>query len=229
MANPLDLKSNEAPRRQQHRDLMRKVFNLRDVSPGCHRAQYRREEIRIMSVEARKMRGWKAGLLLMAIACCASCAKEESAADEQEASASAETQAAMVRPAVAAGVPVISPRNYTGGQAIVKVSGAFQFDATIPLNQPASISDGEMTWLQYGASGAESPNALITISTQEIGLSVSQGKRIATAGAAECSGGMKVESASVSGKYSCADVTSYDPTTGAMGKVSFEIEFGAAT
>lgn len=173
-----------------------------------------------MNVMDRKTRGWRAGLVLAAIASCASCAKEESSTADA-------TDAGMAQPAVASGVPVISQRNYAGGQIIVKVSGAFEFDATIPLNQPASISDGQMTWLQYGASGAETPNALITVSTEEIGLTVSRGKQIATAGAADCSGGMKVESVVVSGKYKCADVTAHDPSTGAMGKVGFDIEFTA--
>lgn len=180
-----------------------------------------------ISVKDMKTRGCKAGLVLTAIACCASCAKQEPGADAQEASAADATETAMVQPAVAPGVPVISPRNYAGGQIIVKVSGTFEFDATIPLNQPASMSDGQMTWLQYGASGADTPNAGITVSTEEIGLAVSRGKQIATAGAADCSGGMKVEPVVVSGKYKCADVTSYDPTTGAMGTVSFEIDFTA--
>jgi hypothetical protein len=45
--------------------------------------------------------------------------------------------------------PAISARSYTSGSAIVKVTGSFQIDAEIPINTQASLSDGEMTWLQF--------------------------------------------------------------------------------
>jgi hypothetical protein len=127
--------------------------------------------------------------------------------------------------ALAADVPVISTRNYTGGNAIVRVTGSFRFETVIPINSKASISDGEMTWLQYGDSGAESPNALVTVSTQEVGLAIARGKEIATIGAEECTGSMDVTTARVSGNYRCKGVTSYDPRSGAMGKVDIDIQF----
>ena len=58
--------------------------------------------------------------------------------------------------------PTISARQYTGGSASVKVSGVVEIAAEVPLNTQASMSDGEMTWLQFGNSGSETPNALIT-------------------------------------------------------------------
>lgn len=124
-------------------------------------------------------------------------------------------------------IPVISPRSYVGGSAQVTVSGAFKFDADIAINNQASISDGEMTWLQYGASGGAEPNMLLTVSTYEVGFGVALGKAIATAGAEDCTGDMVVGANKISGKYSCKGVTSYDPGTGKMGTVDIEIQFVA--
>ena len=72
--------------------------------------------------------------------------------------------AAVVSPAVAQeqAYPPISARQFTAGSIEVRVTGSQTIDETIPINVPASIGDGEVTWLQYGASGSESPNSLIT-------------------------------------------------------------------
>jgi hypothetical protein len=124
-------------------------------------------------------------------------------------------------------IPVVSTRGYVGGSANVVVTGAFQVHADIPINKQASISDGEMTWLQYGVSGAAEPNMLLTVSTYEVGFGVSKGKAIATAGAEDCTGDMVVGEKQINGKYSCKGVTSYDPGTGQMGEVDIEIRFTA--
>ena len=83
------------------------------------------------------------------------------------------------------GFPDISARQYTGGQLLVSVTGSATIEQEIPLNVPASISDGEVTWLQFGASGSPEPHALITYGqTKEIGISVGRGKWITTGGIA---------------------------------------------
>ncbi len=128
--------------------------------------------------------------------------------------------------------PVISARSYTSGSAIVKVAGSFQVDAEIPINTQASLSDGEMTWLQYGASGAETPNSLVTISPSEVGLSATLGKKTALAGADACEGSMKVTDILISGSYKCIDAASHDPgetSNFGMGKVTIEIAFTAGS
>lgn len=129
-------------------------------------------------------------------------------------------------------VPTISARTFTAGSATVTVTGSFQIQAEIPINTKASFGDGEMTWLQYGASGAPEPNATITVQPGELGIVVGKGKLTATAGVMEgeepqCSGQTDVTAALVSGSYSCAEVTSYDPATGKMGKVKIEVRFSA--
>jgi len=126
-------------------------------------------------------------------------------------------------------VPQISARSYTGGSAKVTVTGAFQIDADVPINTEASISDGEMTWLQFGASGSPEPNALITVSEQEVGVSAGRGKQIVTVGGAECSGQAEVTPKSITGSYSCKGITSYDAATGKMGTVNIEIRFTATS
>jgi hypothetical protein len=127
----------------------------------------------------------------------------------------------------AGGIPTISPRGYVGGSVKVAVSGSFKINADIPINKQASMSDGEMTWLQYGVSGAAEPNLLLTVSSYEVGFGVSRGKAMATAGAEDCTGDMVVGERQINGKYSCKGVTSYDPSSGRMGTVDIEIHFTA--
>jgi hypothetical protein len=127
-----------------------------------------------------------------------------------------------------AGVPpAISQRQFTGGSVKVSVTGSVKIDQEIAINTKASYADGEMTWLQFGESGSEAPEALITYGeTGETGISVGKGKFVATGGIipgekSECSGRTLV-----SGDYTCAGVTSHDPATG-MGKVDIKVRFTA--
>ena len=127
---------------------------------------------------------------------------------------------------------IISARNFTGGSAKVKVTGSTQIDAEVPINTQASISDGDHTWIQYGASGSPTPNALITLHDGELGFNVGKGKFSVTAGImeggeAQCSGKAEVTPTLVTGRYTCPNIDSYDAATRAMGKVSIEISFTA--
>lgn len=133
------------------------------------------------------------------------------------------------------GFPTISARQYKGGSARVTVSGSATIDQEIPLNIPASISDGEVTWIQFGASGAETPNALITYGeTKEIGISVGKGKLVVTGGImpgekSQCSGKVEVTATAIAGEYTCVGLTSYDAASGAMGKVDLKVRFTATS
>jgi hypothetical protein len=130
------------------------------------------------------------------------------------------------------GFPTISQRQYTGGSAKVTVTGSARIDADIPLNAQASYSDGEVTWLQFGVSGSDDPEALITYGdTKEIGITVGKGKLVATGGIipgekSECSGKVQVTGSLVSGEYRCTGLTSHDPA-GGMGKVDVKVSFSA--
>jgi len=144
--------------------------------------------------------------------------------------------AGALRPPAAEGqaspIPTISNRQFTGGSATVKVTGSTQIDAEVPINTPASISDDGHVWIQYGASGAATPNALITIHDGELGFGVGQGKFTVTAsiqegGEAQCTGKTDVTPTLVSGHYTCPGIVSYDAATKAMGKVNIEISFTA--
>ena len=141
-----------------------------------------------------------------------------------------------VIPAQAAGqadeIPTISGRYFTSGSAMVKVSGSVQIDQEVPINAKASFGDGEMTWLQFGVSGAAEPNALVTYQPSEVGITLGKGKFIATAGVMagekpQCSGKTEVTETSVSGHYTCPGIVSHDAATGKMGKVDIEIRFTA--
>ena len=131
--------------------------------------------------------------------------------------------------------PTISSRSFTGGSAAVTVAGSVRFTQDIPINAQASIADGGMTWLQFGASGASEPNALITYGeTGEIGISVGRGKFVTTAGITpgetpQCSGKTEVTASAVSGRYTCPGIVSYDATSGKMGKVDIEVRFTATS
>ena len=142
--------------------------------------------------------------------------------------------AALASPAAAQGgvVPAISGRTFTGGSARVTVTGSFQMDQDIPINDKASFGDGGMTWIQFGASESGAGDALITYQPGEIGIIIGKGKFTATAGVMEgetpqCSGKSDVTPALVSGHYTCPGITSYNPATGKMGKVDIEIRFTA--
>jgi hypothetical protein len=122
--------------------------------------------------------------------------------------------------------PTISNRYFNGGGSIkVTVKGSFQMDAEIPINKPASFGDGEMTWIQYGVSGSDEADVLVTFQPGEVGITVGKGKRTAVAGSDTCKGTVEVTATAVSGHYTCPGVTSYDPSTRGLGTVDIEIRF----
>ena len=129
------------------------------------------------------------------------------------------------------GFPDISQRQYRAGSAKVTVTGSATIAQDIPLNAQASYSDGEVTWLQFGESGAATPNSLITYGeTKEIGIAVAKGKFIATGGImpgekSQCSGTVEVTDTTVAGEYTCAGVTSNEPA----GKVDIKVRFTATS
>jgi hypothetical protein len=129
-------------------------------------------------------------------------------------------------------IPSISARQYTGGSAKVTVTGAVKFDQEVPINTQASVSDGEMTWLQFGASGSEEPNALITYQPSEVGITVGRGKFITTAGNTsgekpKCPGTVEVTGSLITGHYTCPGATTYDAATGKIATVDIDIRFTA--
>jgi hypothetical protein len=131
--------------------------------------------------------------------------------------------------------PPISARQFTSGSIQVKVTGSWSMDETIPINTMASIGGGDMTWLQYGASGDAKPNATITFNdTNEVGVIVARGKSQATSGIGGnekpwCTGKTDVKPTMITGEYTCNDVTSYDTGTRAMGKVVIVVKFTAGS
>jgi hypothetical protein len=142
--------------------------------------------------------------------------------------------AATVTPALAQkAYPSISARQFVEGSIKVAVTGSTRIDEEVPINTQASISDGDVTWLQFGASGSESPHSLITYGeTGEVGVSVGQGKFIVTAGVMpgekpQCEGKTEVAPKLISGSYTCRGITSHDGSTGKMGKVDIAVRFTA--
>jgi hypothetical protein len=140
----------------------------------------------------------------------------------------------LVSPAAAQtdGFLAINPRTYTGGSAKVTVTGSTQIMKEIPINTVASISDGESTWLQFGASGSPEANALVTYGeTKEIGIIVGQGKfgvtGVITPGEkSECSGTATVTPTLISADYVCTGLVSKQ-ASGGMGKVDVKVALTA--
>ena len=96
-------------------------------------------------------------------------------------------------------IPKISTRSFTGGSAKLTVTGSFQINADV----------------------------LVTVSPDEIGITVGVGKKIATIGADMCTGKMDVTGTAVTGQYICRGVTSHDPAVTKLGKVDIDIRFTA--
>ena len=135
----------------------------------------------------------------------------------------------MMASSAAAQVTTISARQYTGGSVVMVVTGSIQINDTVAINIPASMSDGEMTWLQFGASGSPTPNVLITYDGNGYGIGVGLGKKVATAEPEHCTGTAQVTATSITGQYTCKGVTSYDAATGNMGKVDIQVRFTATS
>ena len=131
-----------------------------------------------------------------------------------------------------AGPPTISQRQFTGGSAKLTVTGSAKIDQEIAINDKASYGDGTMTWLQFGVSGADEPNVLITYGESgEIGVIVGRGKLIATGSIMTgeeslCTGKAQATATLVSGEYTCTGVTSHEPVKG-LGKVDIKVQFTA--
>lgn len=131
--------------------------------------------------------------------------------------------------------PPISARQFTGGSLKLKVTGAFSIDEEIAINTTASIGDGEMTWLQFGASGSDQPNATITFTDGgEVGISIGRGKSTAIGGIGGnekpwCTGKLDVSPKRIAGTYTCTGASSHNQTTKTMGKVNIEVTFLATS
>jgi hypothetical protein len=136
---------------------------------------------------------------------------------------------AVIASTAAAQVPRISKRTFSEGTARLKVTGTFSLDEEVGINKQASIADEGQTWLQYGSSGSDSANVLVTVQPEEVGISPGKGKQNATAGADHCKGKLVVTASLVTGDYKCTGVTSFDQKTRKMGKVDIEISFTATT
>ena len=131
--------------------------------------------------------------------------------------------------------PPISARQFDSGSVQIKVTGAFTMDTKVALNTPASFGDGEMTWVQFGTSGATTPNALITFTTMgEVGIHVAQGTVQAVGGIGGneqpwCTGKLDVKPKLITGDYSCIGISTHDKATDKMGKVTVTVKFTAGS
>lgn len=118
---------------------------------------------------------------------------------------------------------------FTAGSIFIKVTGSFQIEAEVPINATASFGDGEVTWLQFGASEAATPNSLLIFSPEGFGVNAAVGPSSAIGEAPACKGRIEVTPTLVSGEYSCTGITSYISATRQMGTVSFQVRFTART
>jgi hypothetical protein len=164
----------------------------------------------------------------------ASCGSES---DDATDSATADEAAEMQYPGMpgwkGAEPVVISPRTYTGGTVTAKVSGFFEVDGSQSLNVPASLTDEDQTWLQYGVSGSAELDVLFTNSQSmaEHGVTVGLGPYsvTTTSTSGECKTEVDVTPTLVEGHFSCSGSTGYNNQTGEMGEVDVEVEFTAGS
>ena len=164
-------------------------------------------------------------------------AQDSTASNEAQQDEAPQDEAELMRQAaIAAGlpmpdeeIPVISDRTYTIGHMQLSVSGFFDINASPALNTQASITSDGYTWIQYGASGEELPNATVTVGGGDMGISVAVGRYVATGTTIECEITMEVTATKVSGHYSCPKVTGYNQADGSMGDVEIEVDFEATS
>ena len=128
---------------------------------------------------------------------------------------------------------IISPRTYTAGTVTAKVTGFFEVDGRQTLNEPATSTDEDQTWLQYGVSGSQELDVLFTNSQSmaEHGVTVGMGpwSVTTTSTSGECKTEVDVTPTLVTGRYSCPGSTGYNNQTRQMGKVDVEVEFSAGS
>lgn len=128
---------------------------------------------------------------------------------------------------------VISSRTYTNGTVTVKVRGFFGAEGSQTLNLPASLTDEDQTWLQYGVSGSQELDVLFTNSQSmaEHGVTVGMGpwSVTTTSTSGECKTEIDVTPTLVKGRYSCTGSTGYNNQTREMGGVDIEVEFSAGS
>jgi hypothetical protein len=154
-------------------------------------------------------------------------AQDEAPEDEAELMRQAAIEAGLPMPDEE--IPVISDRTYTAGHMQLRVSGFFDINASPALDPRASITSDGHTWIQYGASGEEPPNATVTVGEGDMGIGVSVGRYVATGTTIECEIVIEVTPTKVSGHYSCPKVTGYNPADGSMGDVKIELDFEATS
>lgn len=128
---------------------------------------------------------------------------------------------------------VISTRTYTGGNVRAKVTGFFTVDGTQQLNLPASLTDDDQTWLQYGVSGSPELDVLFTnsqsLAEHSVTIGLGPNSVTATSTSGECQTKVDVTPTLVAGRYTCTGSTGYNSQTGQMGKVDVEVEFSAGS
>ena len=169
-------------------------------------------------------------VVLLLAGCGSNSADSESVAAQAEGAATQAPQAGKSGPSE---VVRISPRTYKDGSATVKVSGFFAANGSPRLNVPASFTADGSTWLQYGVSGAQELNVLITNAEDsgENGVNIGVGSYTVTgtSTSGECKRRFEVTPTKVTGHYQCKGSTGYDKASGQMGKVDIEVDFDASS
>lgn len=126
-------------------------------------------------------------------------------------------------------LPLISIRDFTGGNAPITTTGTFTLSQTMPMHPPATFADGTQTDLIYGDLLADyiSLGFSNVDGSEGLGLNVQSGAWLATYQGQGCSWEVDVSPVSVSGHISCADVPAYNDADGSTGSVDIELDFSA--
>jgi hypothetical protein len=127
-------------------------------------------------------------------------------------------------------LPLISMRDFTGGDAPITTSGTFTLSETMPMHPPATFADGTETTLIYGDMLA---NEYVDVGfstldgSEGLGLNVYSGDWRAVYQGQGCSWVVDVAPTSVSGHISCTDIPAYNDADGSTGSIDIELDFSA--
>jgi hypothetical protein len=126
-------------------------------------------------------------------------------------------------------LPLISMRDFTGGDAPITTSGTFTLSETMPMHPPATFADGTETTLIYGDLLADYVSLGFSNldGSEGLGLNVQSGAWLATYLGQGCSWEVEVSPVSVSGHISCADIPAVNQDDGTTGSIDIELDFSA--
>jgi hypothetical protein len=126
-------------------------------------------------------------------------------------------------------LPIISIREFTGGEAPITTSGTFDMGQTMPMDPPAAHTDGVDTTIVYGDLLSDYVELAFSRvdGSEGIGVNVQSGDWLAVYLGQGCSWEVDVSANLVSGHISCTDIPATNQADGSTGAIDVEVDFTA--